>query len=41
MTINFAGFLATLPVMLYGMVGIFIVMSVIAITISLLKKFCK
>ncbi|MEG0752194.1 MAG: hypothetical protein RR461_00035 [Angelakisella sp.] len=41
MTINIAGFLQTLPVMFYGMVGIFIVMSVIAVTISLLKKFSK
>lgn len=41
MTINIAGLIETLPVMFYGMVGIFIVMSVIAITISLLKKFCK
>lgn len=41
MTLNIAGFLQTLPVMLYGMVGIFVVMSVIAITIALLKKFSK
>ncbi|MEG1777582.1 MAG: hypothetical protein RRY54_03795 [Angelakisella sp.] len=41
MTLNIAGFLQTLPVMGYGMLGIFIVMAVIAITISLLEKFCK
>ncbi|MEG1687827.1 MAG: hypothetical protein RR022_04080 [Angelakisella sp.] len=38
---NFAAFLSTLPVMLYGMLGIFVVMIVIAAAISLLKKVFK
>lgn len=39
--LNFTSFLETLPVMLYGMLGIFVVMIVIAVTISVLKKVCK
>ncbi|MDD4494314.1 MAG: OadG-related small transporter subunit [Eubacteriales bacterium] len=35
---NFEEFVKTLPVMLYGMVGIFIVIIVIALSIMLLYK---
>lgn len=39
MTLNFAALAASLPVMAYGMAGIFIVMAVIAVSVWLLKKF--
>lgn len=38
---NIDAFLSTLPVMGYGMAGIFVVMIIIALTISALKKFMK
>lgn len=38
---NIDAFLATLPVMGYGMAGIFLVMIVIALVIAALKKICK
>lgn len=36
--INFSAFLATLPMMLSGMIGIFIVMIVISLIVMLLNK---
>lgn len=39
--INFQNFLDTLPVMLYGMLGIFAVIAIIYVTILLLKKIFK
>lgn len=41
MALNVEGFMATLPVMGFGMVGIFIVMSAIALCIMLLNKMFK
>ena len=34
--INFQGFLETLPILLYGMVGIFIVIMIVGLVIKLL-----
>lgn len=41
MSQNIAVFLQTLPMMGYGMAGIFIVMACIAAAMSLLKRFFK
>ena len=35
------GFIETLPVVFYGMAGIFIVMGIICLAIVLLQKFTK
>ncbi|MBE7029826.1 MAG: hypothetical protein E7409_00200 [Ruminococcaceae bacterium] len=35
---NINAFLASLPIMLYGMIGVFVVIAVIALVITLLLK---
>lgn len=40
-SINFAAMLKTLPIMLFGMLGIFIVMVAIYVVISLFGRFSK
>ena len=37
---NFDGFLGTIPIMINGMMGIFIVIGVIYIMIAILNKYC-
>ena len=41
MNINFAAFLDTLPIMLYGMISIFAVMAAIFAIVAILNRFTK